>query len=61
MFQQTGIKRGFPPSNFYEASCQCLGLGEQWRIMTNALKNAMTNTYVVIFCQLHVFGPGYHS
>ena len=31
--------------------------GEQWRIMTNTI----TNTYVVIFLSVSIFGRGYHS
>ena len=34
-----------------------------WRIMTNTLvlTNTMTNTYVVIFLSVSIFGRGYHS
>ena len=32
-----------------------------WRIMTNTLANTMTNTYVVIFLSVSIFGRGYHS
>ena len=32
-----------------------------WRIMTNTLSNTMTNTYVVIFLSVSIFGRGYHS
>ena len=32
-----------------------------WRIMTNTLTSTMTNTYVVIFLSVSIFGRGYHS
>ena len=32
-----------------------------WRIMTNTLTNAMTNTYVVFFCRFQFLVGGYHS
>ena len=43
---------------FHSPSAKGVALyGEQWRIMTNT----MTNTYVVIFLSVSIFGRGYHS